>query len=67
LECPVCLEFFNDGSHTPRLLCCGHTVCQLCVERLVVSSSLPRFRCPECRALSKWRGIHHFPKNYILL
>ena len=26
-----------------------------------------RVRCPECRGVCVWRGIHELPKNYILL
>ncbi|KAH7717692.1 tripartite motif-containing protein 4-like protein [Aphelenchoides avenae] len=30
LECPVCLDIFDE----PKLLNCGHTVCQKCVDKI---------------------------------
>lgn len=28
-DCPVCWEGFDDGPRMPRLLHCGHTICQV--------------------------------------
>ncbi|KAH7695635.1 tripartite motif-containing protein 59-like protein, partial [Aphelenchoides avenae] len=33
LECPVCLDVFDE----PKLLICGHTVCQKCVNKVVAT------------------------------
>lgn len=29
-DCPVCWDSFDDGPRMPRLLHCGHTICQVC-------------------------------------
>ena len=43
LECPVCLDIYND----PRMLPCAHTLCRLCIDGMVHRSSMT---CPICRA-----------------
>ncbi|KAH7699830.1 tripartite motif containing 13-like protein, partial [Aphelenchoides avenae] len=35
LECPGCLDFFDE----PKLLTCGHTVCQKCANKFATSRS----------------------------
>lgn len=43
-----------DGSeHTPKLLCCSHTVCLHCLTRIAASQTRDTgtFRCPICREL----------------
>ncbi|KAG0614271.1 hypothetical protein M758_6G164000 [Ceratodon purpureus] len=68
-DCPVCWDGFDDGPRMPRLLHCGHTICQVCLEHLLFESGLGQrcVRCPECRGVCVWRGLHELPKNYILL
>lgn len=68
-DCPVCWDRFDANSHMPRLLCCGHTVCQRCLEYLPTETRLGQrwIRCPECRIPCVWRGAQELPKNYILL
>ncbi|KAH7721497.1 leucine Rich Repeat family protein [Aphelenchoides avenae] len=55
LECPVCLDFFDE----PKLLTCGHTVCQKCVNKVAKTRRTPPnawsagveqkyLKCPEC-------------------
>ncbi|KAG0625573.1 hypothetical protein M758_2G065800 [Ceratodon purpureus] len=33
-ECVVCLQLYDEEDHTPRVLSCGHSVCQSCVAEL---------------------------------
>ena len=68
-ECPVCWDVFNDNVRMPRILRCGHTVCQSCIEYLPVDSSMGQecLLCPECRSPCLWRGVRELPKNFILL
>ena len=33
-ECVVCLQQYDDGEHTPRVLSCGHSLCQSCTVEL---------------------------------
>jgi len=30
-DCPVCWDSFDNGPRMPRLLHCGHTICQVCL------------------------------------
>ncbi|MCO5567438.1 hypothetical protein L7F22_021129 [Adiantum nelumboides] len=68
-ECPVCWDVFDDGVRMPRILRCGHTVCESCLEYLPVDSRLGQrcLHCPECRSPCLWRGVRELPKNFILL
>ena len=43
LECPVCMEIYTD----PKLLPCSHTLCKVCLDGVVINSSIS---CPVCRA-----------------
>ena len=33
LECAVCFDVFNE----PKMLICGHTVCQTCVNNIIAA------------------------------
>lgn len=49
LECPVCLETYDDPQLLPS---CGHTFCRHCVDRLrglAVGPAWPP-KCPTCRS-----------------
>jgi hypothetical protein len=50
-DCPVCLEEYDDQARLPRMLMkCGHSICSLCLERLIdyAAESL-EVCCPKCR------------------
>ena len=57
LECGICLERFDPPLRTPRILSCGHTYCEGCLQSLLTPlvgvvghKELP---CPTCRKLTK--------------
>ncbi|KAK3923036.1 Roquin-2 [Frankliniella fusca] len=60
MDCDICFEQYDTGVHTPKLVPCGHTVCQLCLQRS------EKYECPLCRSVF---GVHpgHLPTNYTLL
>ncbi|OMO50379.1 hypothetical protein CCACVL1_30476 [Corchorus capsularis] len=67
-ECPVCLQPYDGAGTIPRVLACGHTVCESCLV------SLPQkfqgaIRCPACTVLVKYpaEGPTALPKNIDLL
>ena len=62
LECPVCIHVFTK----PRLIPCGHTVCEVCLEKLVVGSSVT---CPIDRSIHgvPEEGISGFMLNFSLI
>lgn len=52
LECPVCLDIFDE----PKLLRCGHTICEKCMKEILASNKSAAnsglapssVTCPEC-------------------
>ncbi|KAJ7538858.1 hypothetical protein O6H91_11G065800 [Diphasiastrum complanatum] len=69
LDCPVCWESFSSRTHIPRILGCGHTVCEHCLKQLFFDTGPAEqcFICPECRSLTRRREIQDMPKNYTVL
>ncbi|GAU25904.1 hypothetical protein TSUD_376230 [Trifolium subterraneum] len=68
-ECPVCLQNYDDENAIPRVLSCGHTVCEACLVQL--HQRFPNtIRCPACTQLVKYspkQGPSSLPKNIDLL
>nr|GEV45938.1 zinc ion binding protein [Tanacetum cinerariifolium] len=67
-ECPVCLQVFTSSDSTiPRVLACGHSVCESCLVHL--PKPIPHtLRCPVCTQLVPFPKHPHFlPKNIDLL
>ncbi|KAH7707053.1 Tripartite motif-containing protein 13 [Aphelenchoides avenae] len=60
--CGVCLELFTD----PRMLPCGHTYCQKCIEPLLEGAKQKSALCPEFRSKNK-QPAKGFPVNYGML
>jgi tripartite motif-containing protein 2/3 len=52
LTCGTCLNTFDAGLQTPKLLPCSHTICLECLTRIVATFARDsQFRCPICREL----------------
>ncbi|CAG9314151.1 unnamed protein product [Blepharisma stoltei] len=64
MECPICSELFNEGDNCPRLLRCGHTCCELCLNQVIDENQIT---CPTCRSISVTAGTSSLPKNYTVL
>ncbi|XP_027339248.1 protein translocase subunit SECA2, chloroplastic isoform X2 [Abrus precatorius] len=68
-ECPVCLQSYDDRDAVPRVLSCGHSVCEACLVEL--PQRYPNtIRCPACTQLVKYpsqQGPSSLPKNIDLL
>ncbi|CAN6459221.1 unnamed protein product [Victoria cruziana] len=67
-ECPVCLLVYNGEEVVPRVLSCGHTICESCLQQLppyLINS----VKCPECNQIAKFpaQGPSGLPKNIDLL
>ncbi|XP_046365192.2 E3 ubiquitin-protein ligase TRIM71-like [Haliotis rufescens] len=57
LECPVCLEHFNQTERRPLLLhSCLHAVCAQCLEQLLAKEGKSQVTCPLCRQVQKVSG-----------
>ncbi|XP_073000075.1 uncharacterized protein [Typha latifolia] len=71
-ECPVCLQPFDTITTIPRVLACGHSLCDQCLSSLPPPRpSLPdSLRCPSCTQLVPFLrslGPSSLPKNIDLL
>ncbi|XP_061656797.1 E3 ubiquitin-protein ligase TRIM32 [Syngnathoides biaculeatus] len=66
LECPICLETFNEDQIRPKLLQCGHTVCRHCLERLL-ANTINGVRCPFCSKVSRMSSISQLADNLTVL
>ena len=64
-ECSICFEHYNDQSKCPRMLSCGHSFCQICLERLLHGNTID---CPKCRnPVAVPSGVQDLSKNFALL
>ncbi|KAK1427437.1 hypothetical protein QVD17_16123 [Tagetes erecta] len=69
-ECPVCLQSFDHKSTIPRVLACGHSVCETCLINLPKPPFPRTIRCPACTQLVTYphpQGPFALPKNIDLL
>ncbi|XP_061732392.1 E3 ubiquitin-protein ligase TRIM32 [Nerophis ophidion] len=66
LECPICLETFNEDQLRPKLLQCGHTVCRHCLEKLL-ANTINGVRCPFCSKVSRMSSISQLADNLTVL
>lgn len=75
LTCGTCLYTYDGGEHTPKLLPCSHTICVICLERIVVATGLrdpsgttSTFRCPICRELIQIPrgGVSALPPSFLV-
>ncbi|OMJ65631.1 hypothetical protein SteCoe_37874 [Stentor coeruleus] len=58
-KCSICCEDYVR----PKVLLCGHTFCENCIEKIIRNKKL---KCPECRFLHKDVTIDSFPLNFKL-
>ena len=51
--CPVCFENYHASEVVPRILACGHTICERCLQtmlaRIVADGNTKAIDCPKCR------------------
>ena len=63
LECPICMERYSPQERIPKVLPCGHTFCNICLENV---ASRQRLECPNCKVIHKVpsQGVQGFITNY---
>lgn len=66
LECPICMETYNQDQLRPKLLQCGHTVCHHCLEKLL-ANTIMGVRCPFCSKVSRMSSISQMADNLTVL
>jgi len=64
MECPICSEKFNADENCPKVLSCGHTVCERCLFFIIYNNEI---QCPSCRLVVVSPSPHSLPKNHTLL
>lgn len=47
MECPLCHEPWSYDQHIPRILSCGHTLCESCSKSHFILNTI---RCKECQS-----------------
>ncbi|XP_062929863.1 E3 ubiquitin-protein ligase TRIM32 [Mobula hypostoma] len=66
LECPICMETFNQTAIRPKLLQCGHTICKQCLEKLI-ADSINGVRCPFCSKITRMNNLSQLSDNLTVL
>ncbi|KAF1763034.1 hypothetical protein GCK72_011299 [Caenorhabditis remanei] len=65
-DCGICLLEYSDGKpRIPRILSCGHTVCEKCIEEMPKNDR--SVQCPFCRQTTRVYYAKSLPKNYLAL
>lgn len=68
LECNICFEEYSDDDddHIPKVLKCGHTICQSCAAKSIKNSEM---QCPTCRGITEVKGgdVKNLQKNFELI
>ena len=74
MECDKCLCQWDLEVHIPKILPCGHTVCQACLLSLLNQSNLSELsniKCPLCQddhqTLSSKEDISNLKENQLLI
>ena len=65
VSCCICTETYDSTDRCPRVLRCGHSLCQNCLGSLLRSPAAKT--CPECRFDIRPNRIADFPKNFAVL
>ena len=64
LECQVCNEQYDDSSHYPCVLACGHSFCMNCIQELIKAGHI---RCPFDNRIHNYERVSDIPKNFALM
>ena len=74
MECPICLNEWNSGTCIPKMIPCGHSLCNKCLTALFVPFVSPQkggsVQCPTCmesHTLKSASALEKLIKNFTLL
>lgn len=67
MECDICLIEWDTQNHIPRMLYCGHTICEICLINIFTTnkSKDKDFFCPTCMTPHKHIKTTNDIKNLI--
>ncbi|CAG9329575.1 unnamed protein product [Blepharisma stoltei] len=63
LNCPICYEKYGATSNIPKVLYCGHSVCEQCLNKIRLEAN--KIICPFCSCRER-RHFAAIPINYAL-
>ena len=65
VECQICAFPYDKNLKVPRILQCGHTFCQTCIEELrrQRGPDMMCIQCPNCRTVTQVTSINNLPEN----
>ena len=70
MYCEICfLTFSSAEQRAPRILPCGHTFCESCLNDMVrTNKKKGKINCPSCRleVAVPEGGASRLPKNFIV-
>lgn len=65
MKCEGCDKDFNSAKRRPHFLVqCGHSVCQKCIKKKFVDSSVI---CPRCDTKNFAKNVDEFPVNMAIV
>ena len=65
VECQICAFPYDKNLKIPRILPCGHTFCETCLEeiRRQRGPEMVSIQCPNCRNVTQIVSIGNLPEN----
>lgn len=65
-QCNICLENYDAEVKIPRIIWCGHTLCERCLKD-IQDPITKTIKCPFDKKLFKPTATLEFPRNYSIL
>ena len=63
-RCKICHELYDNSSHKPLILPCGHTLCEYCLKIIIKSNQI---KCPFDKKVHSFNERHEITVNYQLI
>ncbi|KAK7071472.1 hypothetical protein SK128_015923 [Halocaridina rubra] len=63
-DCGICFHHYDDQSHLPRTLHCGHSLCSQCINGTIRDNHMT---CPYCRQIHKLSNAKDIAITFALL
>ncbi|CAI2303789.1 unnamed protein product [Caenorhabditis sp. 36 PRJEB53466] len=70
INCTICIREFTTTQRKPKVLHCGHTVCESCILELLSNAAFTpqtTVRCPVCRTWTTRAQAQQFVTNFQIM
>lgn len=71
MECDNCKQEWDNKKHVPRILSCGHSICEECLSKIIGESKDKGVNCPTCNVaqmdLKSVDDINKLKKNAFII